>query len=76
MFIKSKNEEGTICLAKLIKITCGINFAAEKVGLPTAPPYLSLDKFPITGVSFASGGAGLLKRTDEIFVRTILIVTN
>ncbi|KAK9076344.1 hypothetical protein SSX86_004678 [Deinandra increscens subsp. villosa] len=55
------------------------DFLAEKVGLPTAQPYLSLvsskwktlSKTPITGVNFASGGAGLFNRTDGFFRRVI-----
>lgn len=39
-------------------------FAAEKVGLESQPPYLGLNDtkiaFPLTGVNFASGGAGIL----------------
>ena len=50
--------------------------AAEKVGfVASPPPYLSLvsksnksNAFPITGVSFASGGAGIFNGTDELFV--------
>jgi hypothetical protein len=49
--------------------------AAEKVGLPTSPPYLSLssdsDKNNVsflTGVSFASGGARILDDTDPFLV--------
>ncbi|GMP65317.1 hypothetical protein CsSME_00026165 [Camellia sinensis var. sinensis] len=57
----------------------GHNFAdllAEKVGIVTPPPYLSLvsskpsnTAFPITGVSFASGGSGIFNSTD--FERSI-----
>ncbi|KAJ9536294.1 hypothetical protein OSB04_un000525, partial [Centaurea solstitialis] len=41
---------------------------AEKVGLPLAPPYLSLSKktnatVVVTGVSFASGGSGIFNET-------------
>ncbi|KAJ0779469.1 putative triacylglycerol lipase [Helianthus annuus] len=52
------------------------DFLAEKVGLPTAPPYLSLvstgsgtklNNAMVTGVSFASGGAGILDGTNGIF---------
>ncbi|KAJ0779474.1 putative triacylglycerol lipase [Helianthus annuus] len=50
-----------------------MNHVAEKVELPTAPPYLSSksEEVPITGVSFASGGAGLLNRTDDLFRQAI-----
>nr|XP_043608875.1 GDSL esterase/lipase At5g55050-like [Erigeron canadensis] len=54
------------------------DFLAEKVGLPTGPPYLSLlsigrklGKAPVTGVSFASGGAGILNETNKLFKQTI-----
>ncbi|CAN4104001.1 unnamed protein product [Withania somnifera] len=42
------------------------DFLAEKIDLPTPPPYLS-DKndFFLKGVSFASGGAGILKTTND-----------
>ncbi|KAL7609615.1 hypothetical protein Lser_V15G11164 [Lactuca serriola] len=52
------------------------DFLAEKVGLPTAPPYLSLatdgkklasTNVTVTGVSFASGGAGILNGTKFFF---------
>ncbi|KAI7751860.1 hypothetical protein M8C21_023245 [Ambrosia artemisiifolia] len=55
------------------------DFLAEKVGLPTAPPYLALvtsdsqrklndsTNAMVTGVSFASGGAGILNGTNEAF---------
>ncbi|KAJ9568134.1 hypothetical protein OSB04_004100 [Centaurea solstitialis] len=44
------------------------DFLAEKVGLPLAPPYLSLSKktnatVVVTGVSFASGGSGIFNET-------------
>ncbi|KAL8226433.1 hypothetical protein R6Q57_016265 [Mikania cordata] len=58
------------------------DFLAEKVGLPSPSPYLSLvsnsnelsdisDIDMVTGVSFASGGAGILNGTDEIFGQSI-----
>lgn len=58
------------------------NLAAEKVGLPTGPPYLSLvskgeklGQVPITGVSFASGGAKIITKPNELpFVRTYIPV--
>ncbi|KAI3502181.1 hypothetical protein L1887_30213 [Cichorium endivia] len=52
------------------------DFLVEKVGLPMAPPFLSLESeakklastnATVTGVSFASGGAGILNGTNEIF---------
>ncbi|KAG9439821.1 hypothetical protein H6P81_019986 [Aristolochia fimbriata] len=53
------------------------DFLAEMVGLPTSPPYLSLTSAPnksnafVTGVSFASGGAGILDGSDNPFGETI-----
>ncbi|KAI3717902.1 hypothetical protein L1987_69815 [Smallanthus sonchifolius] len=60
------------------------DFLAEKIGLPSAPPYLSLGITksesriwrsyggpPFTGVSFASGGAGILNGTDQLFKQSI-----
>uniref|UniRef100_A0A5B6YPW1 GDSL esterase/lipase n=1 Tax=Davidia involucrata TaxID=16924 RepID=A0A5B6YPW1_DAVIN len=52
------------------------DFLAEKVGLPTSPPYLSLSKSNnssvfLTGVSFASGGAGIFNGTDELYRQSI-----
>ncbi|PWA69041.1 GDSL-like Lipase/Acylhydrolase superfamily protein [Artemisia annua] len=46
------------------------DFIAAKVGLPTSPPFLSLTGMtpPITGVSFASGGSGILNRIGEYVV--------
>ncbi|KAF3453442.1 hypothetical protein FNV43_RR03882 [Rhamnella rubrinervis] len=45
---------------------------AEKVGLPTSPPYLSFKSKKnnatfLAGVSFASGGAGIFNGTDDTF---------
>ncbi|XP_076895499.1 GDSL esterase/lipase At5g55050-like [Bidens hawaiensis] len=56
------------------------DFLAEKVGLPSAPPFLSLvsrfkklssSNATVTGVSFASGGAGILDGTDELYRQSI-----
>ncbi|KAK1407021.1 hypothetical protein QVD17_38631 [Tagetes erecta] len=56
------------------------DFLAEKVGLPSAPPYLSLvskskklssTNATVTGISFASGGAGIFNGTDELFKQSI-----
>ncbi|KAJ1441349.1 SGNH hydrolase superfamily [Sesbania bispinosa] len=52
---------------------------AEKLGLPTSPPYLSLvskvnNKKNVSfldGVNFASGGAGIFNGTDEAFRQCI-----
>ncbi|KAJ4725113.1 GDSL esterase/lipase [Melia azedarach] len=46
------------------------DFLSEKVGLPTSPPYLSLKSNKnnasfLTGVSFASGGAGIFNGSDQ-----------
>ncbi|XP_022965085.1 GDSL esterase/lipase At5g55050 [Cucurbita maxima] len=58
------------------------DYIAEKVGLPTSPPYLSLiSKFrkvintkPFkTGVSFASGGAGIFNETNNLFKQSVAI---
>lgn len=53
--------------------------AAEKLGLPSAPPYLSLisksnlsNASFVAGVSFASGGAGIFDGTDALYVRSII----
>lgn len=49
------------------------DFLAQKLGLPTSPPYLSLSSVSsknsaiLKGVSFASGGAGVLDGTARIF---------
>ncbi|KAJ7963790.1 GDSL esterase/lipase [Quillaja saponaria] len=67
------------------RFTNGKNAAdliAEKLGLATSPPYLSLatslaSKFNkhkasfLDGVSFASGGAGIFKGTDERYRQSI-----
>ncbi|CAL9017673.1 unnamed protein product [Prunus brigantina] len=54
------------------------DFLAEKVGLPTSPPYLSLVSKSnkqnlsfVAGVSFASGGAGIFNGSDEKFRQSI-----
>ncbi|KAE8125526.1 hypothetical protein FH972_020321 [Carpinus fangiana] len=54
------------------------DFLAEKVGLPTSPPYLSLlsssnqnNASFLTGVSFASGGAGIFDGTDERYRQSL-----
>ncbi|MBA0550199.1 hypothetical protein Golob_021166 [Gossypium lobatum] len=49
---------------------------AEKLGLPSSPPYLSLLKKAnessyINGVSFASGGAGIFNGTDQTYGQSI-----
>ncbi|OAY28480.1 GDSL esterase/lipase At5g55050 [Manihot esculenta] len=51
------------------------DFIAEKVGLPTSPPYLSLSSKNasafITGVSFASGGAGIFNAKDKVLGQSL-----
>ncbi|XP_071703853.1 GDSL esterase/lipase At5g55050-like [Rutidosis leptorrhynchoides] len=56
------------------------DFLAEKVGQPSAPPYLSLvskskklssTNEVVTGVNFASGAATILNPTDELFQKSI-----
>jgi hypothetical protein len=54
-------------------------WAAEKVGLPTPPPYLSLESNKdhhafLTGVNFASGGAGIFDGNDKLFVRKTKLI--
>ncbi|KAJ0046139.1 hypothetical protein Pint_04104 [Pistacia integerrima] len=57
------------------------DFLAEKVGLPSSPPYLSLksnkNKAPLflTGVSFASGGAGIFNGSDQTLHQSIPLPT-
>ncbi|XP_076916864.1 GDSL esterase/lipase At5g55050-like [Bidens hawaiensis] len=50
------------------------DFLAKKIGLPSPPPYLSLTggATPITGMSFASGGAGILEETGGFLVKQAL----
>ncbi|GAB4846175.1 hypothetical protein Ancab_025173 [Ancistrocladus abbreviatus] len=51
------------------------DFLAEKLGLPSSPPYLSLVRSNtsnfLTGVSFASGGAGIFDATLQTFRQSI-----
>ncbi|KAM0063522.1 putative triacylglycerol lipase [Helianthus debilis subsp. tardiflorus] len=45
------------------------DFLVKEIGLPTPPPYLSLvgsATLPINGVSFASGGGGILNESGRI----------
>lgn len=50
--------------------------AAEKLGLATSPPYLNITSDTnkteafISGVSFASGGAGVLDSTNKVRFET------
>ncbi|KAB1215180.1 hypothetical protein CJ030_MR4G025852 [Morella rubra] len=55
------------------------DFIAEQVGLPTSPPYLSFESKKdqasfLTGVSFASGGAGIFAGNDERFRQSIPLI--
>lgn len=50
-----------------------MNFVAEKLGISSPPPYLSLsqnDDAVLKGVNYASGGAGILNDTGLYFVIT------
>lgn len=54
------------------------DFLAEKLGLPSAPPYLSLisksnlsNASFVAGVSFASGGAGIFDGTDALYKQSL-----
>ncbi|KAM0010878.1 putative triacylglycerol lipase [Helianthus debilis subsp. tardiflorus] len=55
------------------------DFLAEKVGLPSPPPYLSLvsesknlssTNATVTGVSFASGGSGVFNGSEALDVKS------
>ncbi|XWS51845.1 hypothetical protein CRYUN_Cryun11dG0017400 [Craigia yunnanensis] len=66
----TKKPTGRFCNGKN-----AADLIAEKVGLPSSPPYLSLSKKKdasyINGVSFASGGAGIFSSTDQTFGQAI-----
>ncbi|KAK6934475.1 GDSL lipase/esterase [Dillenia turbinata] len=53
------------------------DFLAEKLGLASPPPYLAVKSMPnkseiyLTGVSFASGGAGIFNGTDDLYKQSI-----
>lgn len=53
------------------------DFLAEKLGLPTPPPYLSLvsessdGSIFLAGVNFASGGSGILNSTNALLVKSL-----
>ncbi|KAK3025561.1 hypothetical protein RJ639_041039 [Escallonia herrerae] len=58
------------------------DFLAEKVGIPTSPPYLSMVSKAkskkstasfVAGVSFASGGAGIFNGTDERYRQSLTL---
>lgn len=55
--------------------------AADKLGLPSPPPYLSIPKSDykkiiLTGVSFASGGSGILSGSYDTPVRFLFFTEN
>ncbi|XWS27818.1 hypothetical protein CRYUN_Cryun25bG0012700 [Craigia yunnanensis] len=62
----NKKPTGRFCNGKN-----AADLLAEKVGLPSSPPYLSLSNKKnasyVNGVSFASGGAGIFNGTDQVF---------
>ncbi|KAE8704347.1 GDSL esterase/lipase [Hibiscus syriacus] len=67
----TKKPTGRFCNGKN-----AADFLAEKLGLPSSPPYLSLSKKKdapsyINGVSFASGGAGIFNGTDQTLGQSI-----
>ncbi|EOY12306.1 hypothetical protein QUC31_001766 [Theobroma cacao] len=66
----TKKPTGRFCNGKN-----AADLIAEKLGLPTSPPYLSLsnkkDASYTNGVSFASGGAGIFNSTDQVFGQAI-----
>ncbi|XWS11234.1 hypothetical protein CRYUN_Cryun38cG0066700 [Craigia yunnanensis] len=66
----TKKPTGRFCNGKN-----AADLLAEKVGLASSPPYLSLSKKDaasyINGVSFASGGAGIFNGTDQVFGQAI-----
>ncbi|KAK8527211.1 hypothetical protein V6N13_085064 [Hibiscus sabdariffa] len=67
----TKKPTGRFCNGKN-----AADFLAEKLGLPSSPPYLSLSKKKaaasyMNGVSFASGGAGIFNGTDQTLGQSI-----
>lgn len=57
----------------LINLFFFLFMSAEKVGLPSSPPYLAVKSNKnkasfLTGVSFASGGAGIFNSSDQALV--------
>ncbi|KAK8648588.1 hypothetical protein V6N13_129337 [Hibiscus sabdariffa] len=67
----TKKPTGRFCNGKN-----AADLLAEKLGLPSSPPYLSLSKKKdapsyINGVSFASGGAGIFNGTDQTLGQSI-----
>ncbi|KAE8725482.1 hypothetical protein F3Y22_tig00008706pilonHSYRG00065 [Hibiscus syriacus] len=69
----TKKPTGRFCNSKNTA-----DFLAEKLGLPSSPPYISLSKKKdassyINSVSFASGGAGIFNGTDQTFRQSITL---
>ncbi|KAG9143185.1 hypothetical protein Leryth_010127 [Lithospermum erythrorhizon] len=53
-----------------------VDFLAEKVGLPTSPPYLqNVNQNFLKGVNFASGGAGILNTTNDGTIHRAISLT-
>ncbi|CAN1339811.1 GDSL esterase/lipase At5g55050 [Linum perenne] len=61
----NKKPTGRFCNGKN-----AADWLAEKLGLPTSPPYLSVktknQSSFVAGISFASGGAGIFNGTDQL----------
>ncbi|KAF8009144.1 hypothetical protein BT93_J0205 [Corymbia citriodora subsp. variegata] len=75
MDFPTKKPTGRFCNGKNTA-----DFLAEKLGLPTSPPYLALvsnssksnsSSSFLTGVSFASGGAGIFDGTTEKYKQSV-----
>ncbi|CAO2835933.1 unnamed protein product [Amaranthus hypochondriacus] len=53
------------------------DFLAEKMGVQSSPPYLSLTRIKSSnfssGVSFASGGAGIFDGSDQLFKQSLTL---
>ncbi|KAJ4826710.1 hypothetical protein Tsubulata_023399 [Turnera subulata] len=52
----------------------GIDYSAQKLGVASPPPYLSLSKNDdalLKGVNYASGGAGILNETGLYFIQRL-----
>ncbi|CAM8954558.1 unnamed protein product [Rhodiola kirilowii] len=69
----TKQATGRFCNGKN-----AADFLADKLGIPTSPPYLSLiSKFKkntasfVSGVSFASGGAGIFNGSDDVLRQSL-----